>query len=153
MQERAVEGDDIGVVTVVHDLELAQNLLPDCGLSVNVNDLQRRRHIIVRRRWFDEEESGVVAAAGVVCCSRLLVSVVKQIKKRVESNSSIWEISSIDSVVSFQGKRGAEEEGEQRQGHRTNEGRKVGRKEGRKGKGREGVDAHHRQQLQPIRTN
>lgn len=39
VQKGAVEGDNVGVVAVVHDLELAKDLLPHCRLCVNVDDL------------------------------------------------------------------------------------------------------------------
>lgn len=39
VQKGAVEGDNVGVVAVVHDLELAKDLLSHCRLCVDMNDL------------------------------------------------------------------------------------------------------------------
>lgn len=42
VQERAIERDDVGVVAVMHDLQLAQDLLPYRRLCVDVDHLQRQ---------------------------------------------------------------------------------------------------------------
>lgn len=41
VQEGAIERDNIGMVAIVHDLKLAQDLLPDSRLGIDMDHLDR----------------------------------------------------------------------------------------------------------------